>query len=211
MRFLARECAANLLHSMCASNQALSKWQRSRHVTSCLVCAGHSSLDHQSCVTGLITPCTDHVPICRSKSQLMVSAVWEPSSSRSKLVSNVTPKRLWGREGSVPLSLSICLTMCLVPESAAPEPASFAAPSPTSAANRQTLLPYASSVSDYQSVYSQSVYGAAGSVAGSSNAGGMAAASGSRFGRLEPVWVNSELTMRMVPTNTSFKYVRAFR
>eukprot|EP00878_Enallax_costatus_P005144 GHUV01005407.1.p1 GENE.GHUV01005407.1~~GHUV01005407.1.p1 ORF type:complete len:869 (+),score=265.54 GHUV01005407.1:25-2607(+) len=143
---------------------------------------------------------------CRSKSQLMVSALWDPRSSRSKLVSAVTPKKLWGRDGSVPLNLNICLTMCLVSDSAAAAPGSSIS---TAVSSRPTLVGYPESINSagHQIVgYEQNVLPT--SQAASSI---VTSASGNRFGKLEPVWVNSEVVVRVCPENTSFKYTRAFR
>jgi hypothetical protein len=149
----------------------------------------------------------------------MVSAVWDPAASRSKLVSAVTPKKLWGKEGAVPLNLSVCLSMCLVPEQqqqqsvpAAPGfsvlgnspscAAGFSSVSGTGNGNHsptnRSVASFYSAVSSFQS--------------GSSAAAAAAGAQGSRgFGQVEPVWVNSELVMRVCPADASFKAVRAFR
>jgi hypothetical protein len=152
----------------------------------------------------------------------MVSAVWDPSASRSKLLSAVTPKKLWGKEGAIPLNLSVCLSMCLIPEQQQQGLASVTAASgfsvlrgsPSCAAGfsnnsvgngnhsptNQSVASFYSCVSSVQS--------------GSAAAAGVLGQNGQGLrglGHVEPVWVNSELVVRVCPADASFKAVRAFK
>jgi hypothetical protein len=158
----------------------------------------------------------------RSRSQLMVSAVWDPSSSRSKLLSSVTPKKLWRKEGAVPLSLSVCLSMCLVPEQQQQQQCVTAAsgfsvlssvPSGITGFSTSTGVGNPSTTDgSVASFYSCASSFPAGSAAAAGVQGvGQQQGLGRGFGMVEPVWVNSELVVRVCPADASFAAVRVFR
>lgn len=156
----------------------------------------------------------------------MVSAIFNPAASKSKLVAGVTPRRLWGRrEASVPLSLSICLSMCLLPD---------AAPAP---AGGNLDVGRAGSCASMASAAGSSVFGGSSAASFARRASSSASrsvtsgpsASGTSYhsclstqqqqpqvldgacSQLEQAWVQTELAVRVFPAETSFKAVRTFR